>query len=141
MPPVVQAQGPPVPYAQQRALIPATRMEFPTQRLWAFSIFVLLQALKAADFWRAYMAAYPEQHGSPLGKWCLVDIIYLFALYFAQIPWLQFSLLKTVLLSISLCYIDFLAFSIPIVSGEQMDTDMSFSNAGCFLVRLWLCAV
>lgn len=116
MPPVVQAQGVPVPYAHQRALIPATRMEFPTQRLWAFSIFVLLQALKAADFWRAYMAAYPDQHSGLLIKWWFIDFIYLLALYFAQIPWLQFSLLKTLLLSAFLCWIDFLVFTAPIVS-------------------------
>ncbi|CAO0793001.1 unnamed protein product [Mucor circinelloides] len=114
MPPVVQAQGVPVPYAHQRALIPATRMEFPTQRLWAFSIFVLLQALKAADFWRAYMAAYPDQHSGLLIKWWFIDFIYLLALYFAQIPWLQFSLLKTLLLSAFLCWIDFLVFTAPI---------------------------
>ncbi|KAL9555078.1 hypothetical protein MBANPS3_002531 [Mucor bainieri] len=113
MPPTVQVQGAPVPYAQQRALIPATRMEFPTQRLWAFSIFILLQALKAADFFRAYMAAYPEQYSSFLYRWCVIDMVYMAALYFAQIPWLQFSLLKTAFLCFVLIWIDALVFTIP----------------------------
>lgn len=116
MPASVQGQGAPVPYAHQIALIPSSRMEFPIQRRWAAAIFVLLQTLKISDLWKVYTAAYPEQYNGILMKWFLIDAAYLIALYIAKIPWLQFSLLKTILLSFFMFWVDFMLFAMPIVS-------------------------
>lgn len=116
MPPVNQVQARPVPYAHQIALIPNTRMEFPTQRRWAVAIFVVLQSCKIVDLFKVYTAAYPDQYNGILMKWFLIDAAYLVSLYIAKIPWLQFSLLKTILLTILVFWVDFMLFAMPIVS-------------------------
>ncbi|CEP16331.1 hypothetical protein [Parasitella parasitica] len=112
MPPL--AQRPPVPYAHQIALIPNTTIEFPTQRLWAASIFTLLQSIKIIDIFRVYTAAYLDQYNGILIKWFFIDAAFLWALYMVKIPWLQFSFLKTVLLIFTMFWVDFIAFAMPI---------------------------
>ncbi|KAI9250213.1 hypothetical protein BDA99DRAFT_564180 [Phascolomyces articulosus] len=100
--------------AHQRALIPSTSIEFPTQRLYAISIFVGLQALKIFDIYSIYTAAYPEQHSGTFFKWWIIDAMYMIALWIVQIPWLQFSVFKTGGLTLILFFIDLLIFGIPI---------------------------
>jgi nucleoporin POM152 len=108
--------------AQRRALIPSSRMEFPIQRRWAFSIFVLLQAWKAADLLVIFTATYPEQYNSYLAKWWFIDSIYLVALHVAKIPWLQFTVLKTTFLIFLLMFVNFIVFALPIVrSFKQLE--------------------
>ncbi|KAI7879844.1 uncharacterized protein EV154DRAFT_450858 [Mucor mucedo] len=91
--PTEQSNG--IPAAHRRALIPPSQMEFHNQRLYAISIFVLLQAWKLADLLLVHSATYPEQHQGTLLKWCLIDATYFVALHVAKIPWLQFPFWKT----------------------------------------------
>lgn len=104
-----------IPFTHQRALIPASTIEFPTQRLYATSAFILLQALKLYDVYLVYTAHYPEEQSSKLLKWWAFDCLYLFVLWIMQIPWLQFSKFKTIALAILLATIDLFIFSIPSV--------------------------
>ncbi|KAI9476070.1 MAG: hypothetical protein EXX96DRAFT_527054 [Benjaminiella poitrasii] len=108
-------RGGPVPVTHQLALIPSSRMEFPTQRRWAASIFVLLQSWKIADLWLVYTAAYPEQYSGMLAKWWLIDTIYLLCLHIAKIPWLQFSIIKTTLLTFFMLWLNFAIFVTPTI--------------------------
>ncbi|CEI90593.1 hypothetical protein RMCBS344292_04914 [Rhizopus microsporus] len=110
-----QQQGRPVPLAHTRAFIPSSTIDFPVQRRWAVSIFVLLQAWKATDLFTVYQAAYPEQYNGIFFKWFLIDAIYMLALYIAKIPWLQFSALKTIFLTMLLFWINLILFSVPSV--------------------------
>ncbi|KAI7906649.1 uncharacterized protein BX663DRAFT_483356 [Cokeromyces recurvatus] len=112
-PPPRQQPGGPVSEAHRLALIPSSRMEFPTQRRWAVSIFVLLQSWKITDLWLAYTAAYPEQYSGILMKWWLIDTIYLLCLHVAKIPWLQFSVIKTLLLTLFMLWLNFVLFVAP----------------------------
>jgi hypothetical protein len=102
--------------ASQRALIPSTTIEFPIQRRWAASIFVLIQALKCVDLFALYTAEYPELYDGIVSKWLLIDALYFFALYFARIPWLQFSFFKTCLLIVLLTLLNLFLFAYPTVS-------------------------
>lgn len=113
-----------IPFTHQRALIPASTIEFPTQRLYATSAFILLQALKLYDVYLVYTAHYPEEQSSKLLKWWAFDCVYLFVLWIMQIPWLQFSKFKTIALAILLATIDLFIFSIPSVSMLYGDMDM-----------------
>ncbi|KAG1471634.1 hypothetical protein G6F56_002012 [Rhizopus delemar] len=108
-------QGRPIPQAHRRALIPPSVIDFPVQRRWAVSIFVALQAWKVADLFSVYRATYPEQYNGIMLQWCLIDALYIFALYIAKIPWLQFSGLKTLILAFLLLWIDLALFSVPSV--------------------------
>lgn len=101
--------------AHQRALIPQSRLDFPTQRLYAIAIFGALQAFKAFDTYKAYTAPYPEQYNGAFLKWWLIDFGYLVALWIVQIPWLQFSALKTIALAFLMGILDLLLFAIPLV--------------------------
>ncbi|KAI9311595.1 hypothetical protein BX666DRAFT_1996701 [Dichotomocladium elegans] len=102
-----------IPLTHQRALIPASFIEFPTQRLYAISAFVLLQAFKLYDVFLVYYAHYPEEYNGILLKWWLVDAMLLLALWILQIPWLQFSFFKTGWLIAFLMGVDVLLFSLP----------------------------
>ncbi|KAI8880506.1 hypothetical protein K501DRAFT_191122 [Backusella circina FSU 941] len=101
--------------ASQRAFIPSSTLEFPIQRRWAASIFVLIQALKCVDLFALYTAEYPELYDGIVSKWLLFDALYFIILYFARIPWLQFSLFKTILLIVLMSLLDLFLFAYPTV--------------------------
>lgn len=105
-----------MPEAHRIALIPSSTMEFPVQRLWALSIFAGLQAWKVADLLLTYTASNVEQHSNVVFKWACIDTLYLFALYIARIPWLQFSIAKTVMLWLGFLLFNNVAFVDPTVS-------------------------
>ena len=98
--------------AHQRALIPSTSIEFPTQRLYAISIFIALQALKLFEA----CTVNPEQHTYSWFKWLIIDCSYLFALWIVQIPWLQFTVTKTIIYGFILGLLDLAVFRVAIVS-------------------------
>lgn len=100
-----------IPATHMRPLIPASRMEFHTQRLYAVSIFVLLQAWKLADLLLVNFASNPEQHQGFLYKWVLIDTCYFVALHVAKVPWLQFSIWKTSFLIVMVSLINSLLFA------------------------------
>lgn len=111
---------PSISAAHQRALIPSSSLEFPTQRLYAISIFVLLQALKLYDAYGAHLSSHLEQYSGILLKWWFIDSVYMFALWVLQIPWLQFSGLKSICLALLLILIDLLIFTISPVSTKSI---------------------
>lgn len=105
-----------IPASHRRALIPSSRVEFHLQRRYAAAFFAGLQAWKVSDLLYVYTAAYPEQQSGVLAKWLLIDTCYLIALFIAQIPWLQFTLVKTIFLSILLAFSNITLFAAPAVS-------------------------
>lgn len=125
-PPQQQRQGGGIPVAHARALIPASRMEFHIQRQWAAALFVLLQAWKVTDLFLVYNASYPEQYSGILAKWWFIDFIYFSALYIAKIPWLQFTLIKTLLLTFGMLWLDWTIFAMP-----------AAGLTGVFIKTLW----
>lgn len=112
--------------AHRRALIPSSRMEFPVQRRWAFSIFVFLQAWKVADLFVIFTASYPEQYNNYLLKWWLIDTLYLIALHVAKIPWLQFTVLKTTVLILLMMFANFIVFALPIVNFKLHTSPLNY---------------
>ncbi|KAF7728475.1 hypothetical protein EC973_006028 [Apophysomyces ossiformis] len=117
-----------LPAAHQRALIPPSTLEFPSQRLYALSIFVAAQALKLYDVYGAYWASYPEQYSGVLLKWWLIDTLYMLLLWVVKIPWLQFSGLKTMLLTLVLITFDVVLFSLPSVALSGALVKMFFGE-------------
>jgi nucleoporin POM152 len=101
---------------EARALISPSTIEFPTQRLWACSIFVLLQSLKALDFFALYGSRFPDQYSGITFRWCVIDTIFMLVLHLVKIPWLQFRLLKTVLLTLLMCWLNMSIYSFTAVS-------------------------
>ncbi|ORX58777.1 hypothetical protein DM01DRAFT_1282670 [Hesseltinella vesiculosa] len=105
-----------MPSAQQRALISPTRIDFPTQRLIATLIFVSLQSYKVYHLVAASLISHSYAYSGLFWKWMLYDCIYIFALYVARIPWLQFSILKSIFLVSLLWSVDMCMFVGPAVS-------------------------
>ena len=102
--------------AHQRALIPSTSIEFPTQRRYAMSILIALQGFKLFEAITINSALHPEQHTYSFLKWLFIDCLYLIALWIVQIPWLQFTFNKTIFFGLVLFLLDLLVFRIPLVS-------------------------
>ncbi|KAI7857423.1 hypothetical protein BDC45DRAFT_459107 [Circinella umbellata] len=102
--------------AHQRALIPSTSIEFPTQRLYAMSILIALQGFKLFEAITINSALHPEQHTYSFLKWLFIDCLYLIALWIVQIPWLQFTFNKTIFFGLVLFLLDLLVFRIPLAA-------------------------
>lgn len=117
-----------VPLAHQRALIPPSFIDFPLQRLIATTIFTLLQTLKIFYAFRNLTTSYPEQFDST-GWLTLLDIVFVLCLYICRIPWLQFSLLKSLVLIMTFTMFNTLVFVGPVVS----------ENSYVFCA-IWLCS-
>jgi nucleoporin POM152 len=129
-----------IPAAHRRARIPSSRMEFHVQRRWAAAIFAALQAYKMTDLVLVYAAVYPEQHGGLLLKWLFYDTAYLIALFFVQIPWLQFTLVKTLFLITFMVIFNVVLFTVPTVSSVTiLPADLSDNFFYCYIGRFdWI---
>ncbi|KAI8884436.1 hypothetical protein K501DRAFT_217462 [Backusella circina FSU 941] len=124
---------------EAKALIPPSLIEFPAQRLWACSIFILLQALKAIDFFALYGSRFPDQYSGIVFKWCMIDAVFLFVLYYARIPWLQFRLWKTIVLALFMFLLNLSVYSftatsigavlIKLILGDRYTQKFGISNA------------
>ncbi|EWC45052.1 hypothetical protein DRE_06332 [Drechslerella stenobrocha 248] len=87
--------------------IPTSVIDAPTQRLYACSLFVLLQAYKLSDIWKLY--AMDDDSISELWfilKWVAIDGVFLRLLPLLQIPWLTFSAYATALQIILMSFAD-----------------------------------
>ncbi|KAI8979759.1 hypothetical protein BDF20DRAFT_835729 [Mycotypha africana] len=113
MPPPQQRGRPRLTEAERKALIPSSTMEFAIQRRWAVTIFVCLQAMKIADVFRRFTAAYPEQYEGLVLKWWMLDALYFIILHIAKIPWLQFTPLKTIFLICVMLVTNFILLAVP----------------------------
>ncbi|GAA5817575.1 hypothetical protein MFLAVUS_011123 [Mucor flavus] len=127
MPP--QQTGGSVPAAHMRALIPSSVMEFHLQRQYATAIFVALQAWKIKDLFAVYFTAYPELYNGIISKWWFIDAFFLIALYIAKIPWLQFTIMKTICLMFIACAFDLSVFSVSTVGFSGLFLNMMFGNS------------
>lgn len=67
----------------------ALRADPPARRLYAFSLFALLQGLKAYDFLALRASSNPSLAWF-LTKWFLLDTCFIYALPYLDIPWLRF---------------------------------------------------
>ncbi|KAI9491678.1 hypothetical protein BDB00DRAFT_831699 [Zychaea mexicana] len=125
--------------AHQRALIPSTSIEFPTQRLYALSIFVVLQTVKLTDLLQVnFAASYPEEYAGIFIRWWILDALYMAVLWIVQIPWLQFSSLKTMLIIAGFFFLDlflfvfqpvaFFGFLLKVILGESQSQQMGVSK-------------
>ncbi|KAI8973029.1 hypothetical protein BDB01DRAFT_749580 [Pilobolus umbonatus] len=111
---------PGTPEAHRRAFISSTTMEFPVQRRWAASIFILLQAWKLSDLLLTYTSTDPTLSSTHMVKWWIYDTLYLIVLYIMRIPWLQFSLLKTIVLIFTLLMTNLILFVMPTFSMSSL---------------------
>ncbi|ORZ14614.1 hypothetical protein BCR42DRAFT_417294 [Absidia repens] len=100
------------PLAHQRALIPSSVMNFPLQRLMATTVLVFLQAIKIYYVARIITATTPELYDDSY-RWCsFLDAMFIVALYIFRIPWLQFTLLKSLILIAGSIFINGMIFSL-----------------------------
>ncbi|KAK6352699.1 hypothetical protein TWF730_009510 [Orbilia blumenaviensis] len=87
--------------------IPVSVIDAPTQRLYACSIFILIQAYKFIEIGRLYSA--DDDSVSELWlilKWVAVDGVFLRLLPLLRIPWLTFSTYATVIQIILISMVD-----------------------------------
>lgn len=77
-------------------LIPERIADAPTQRFYATSLFVFLQALKFYDYIQLYGAP-PSAETIFAIKWIGIDAVFLFLIPKLKIPWLSFGLAATFL--------------------------------------------
>ncbi|ORZ08960.1 hypothetical protein BCR42DRAFT_382174 [Absidia repens] len=134
-----------VPLAHQRALIPPSLIDFPLQRLIATTIFMSLQTLKIFYAFRNLTTSYPEQYHGTTGWITLLDIIFILVLYICRIPWLQFSLLKSLLLIMTFTMFNTLVFVGPVsllnvgilkfFFGDSLGKQLSVSRAKLINVK------
>ncbi|KAI8060399.1 uncharacterized protein B0P05DRAFT_557984 [Gilbertella persicaria] len=123
-----QQRDRPVPAAHKIALIPPSVMEFPVQRRWAATIFAALLAWKATQFISLWTSSDPELYSRVLFKSFLLDTLYFSVLYIVKIPWLQFSLLKTLLLIFGMYGIGACTFSLPFLGVSTLLTKGIFGD-------------
>jgi hypothetical protein len=92
------------------ARIPLDYCDGPTQRLYAVSAFVILQAFKVS-YWlgisRSDYAA--EFFGFIL--WLLLDIAFLMALNYLRIPWMELPVIRLVVAVFTLTIINYVLFT------------------------------
>ena len=77
--------------APQGMMIPETVADAPTQRFYASSLFVFLQALKFYDYIQLYGAPASAETFFAI-KWIAIDAAYLLLIPKLRIPWLSFGL-------------------------------------------------
>lgn len=107
-------------------LIPERIADPPTQRFYATSLFILLQALKFHDYIQLYGAPASAETTFAV-KWIAIDATFLFLIPKLKIPWLSFGLAATFLQITIIGIFDiFLSARIP----------FSFSAIGATLLKL-----
>ncbi|OBZ91822.1 hypothetical protein A0J61_00138 [Choanephora cucurbitarum] len=129
MPPPPPPQGRPVPAAHRRALIPSAFMEFPVQRRWAAAVFMALVGWKLTQFIALWTSSDPELYSRVLIKSFFFDAAYFFGLYIVKIPWLQFSLVKTLFLIFCTYGIEVCTFSLPFLGVSSLVAQGIFGDA------------
>jgi nucleoporin POM152 len=91
-----QAAAAPPPIAPTDMVISEAIADAPTQRFYAISLFVFLQALKFYDLLQLYAPGFggPSETAFTV-KWIAIDAVYLFLIPKLRIPWLSFGLVMT----------------------------------------------
>ncbi|KAI7869276.1 hypothetical protein BDF14DRAFT_1783098, partial [Spinellus fusiger] len=111
------------------ARISPLKIDFPTQRYYAAAIFTLLQAMKIYDAWQKYYSTGLLTPGENAFMWCICDVLFMTILWFVRIPWLQFTELKTVLLSLILILMNFILFAMPVAAMTSAYIKILFGDA------------
>ncbi|KAJ1982450.1 hypothetical protein H4R34_001709 [Dimargaris verticillata] len=83
--------------AAARPVIPTHIIDGPQQRLYAISLFALLQALKLANAWDLTQAATTATGAGLFAKWLLIDGVWVGLVWLLRIPWFQYPTLWYVL--------------------------------------------
>jgi len=100
------------------ARIPLDYCDGPTQRMYAVSAFVFLQAVKLY-YWlgiaRSDYAA--EFFGFIL--WLAVDVMFLMALNYLRIPWLELPVIRLIIALFILTVLNFVLFTAREVNGSR----------------------
>lgn len=114
---------------QSNARIPLEYCDGPTQRIYAVSAFVFLQAMKLY-YWlgiaRSDYAA--EFFGFIL--WLALDVAFLMALNYLRIPWLELPVIRMLIALFTLAIINFVLFTASEVKTIQ-DYSTGTKNVAC----------
>ncbi|KAI9025011.1 hypothetical protein CLU79DRAFT_745847 [Phycomyces nitens] len=105
-----------IPPSHLLARIPSSKIDFPTQRYYAASIFILLQALKLYNAWKDYHSFDPETSDSNLLRWSSYDVLYMLIIWYIRIPWLQITKFKAIFISLALVSLNLFMFVIPVAA-------------------------
>lgn len=106
------------PEADSGPLIPIDWLDAPSQRFYAFAVYLALTSWRIYD-WNTLQDS-EEQSLGLFMKWLIIDGIYFFGLPVLRIPWLEWSSLATLLLFMSHAVADgmlMFRISIPIFAG------------------------
>ncbi|KAF5323559.1 hypothetical protein D9611_005631 [Ephemerocybe angulata] len=91
-----------------KSLIPETYVDYPSQRLYTISVWLLCQTVKFTDFIR--YISYGSDSLSLCGKWLLFDTLFITALAFLRIPRLTYSKPSIALIVLGLGLVDSILF-------------------------------
>ncbi|KAG6089329.1 hypothetical protein E4U15_003351 [Claviceps sp. LM218 group G6] len=99
--------------ANNQPRIPLTFVDAPSQRLYAFAVYIILWAWKIYD----WLQVIEEGDASFLlfFKWIIIDFAFLFGLPELKIPWLELSQFTSVILFVGHLVLNYmLMFNIPV---------------------------
>jgi nucleoporin POM152 len=88
LPPAPENATAPTGAPDSQPLIPLTIIDAPSQRFYAFAIYVALFGWRLYDYLQVQDNG---AHASYFFKWAAIDAIYLFSLPHLRIPWLELS--------------------------------------------------
>ncbi|KAJ1975955.1 hypothetical protein H4R35_002910 [Dimargaris xerosporica] len=89
-----------------RPVIPTHIVDGPQQRLYAISLFALLQALKLVNAWDLTKATTTATGTGFFAKWLLIDGVWVGLVWLLRIPWFQYPTLWYVLAVVGLLIIN-----------------------------------
>ena len=112
------SEGRPKPSRTTQSVIPLALLDAPTQRSYAFLVYVLLCS------WKIYDWIWLVEDGTEsfwlFMKWIAIDFIFLFGLPELRIPWLELSQpLVVAIFLLHFVFDYFLMFSIPVCPSRQ----------------------
>jgi len=89
--------------------IPLNYCDGPTQRLYAVSAYVALQALKLSYWLELFHSVYAaEENGFIL--WLLIDIAFIMALYYLRIPWMELPPVRLAIAVVAAAIMNYVLF-------------------------------
>ncbi|KAG0254416.1 hypothetical protein DFQ27_006850 [Actinomortierella ambigua] len=109
--------------------IPLELCDGPTQRLYAFSAFVLLQALKLWYWMGIARADYAAEFFGFI-LWLSLDVLFLVLINYLRIPWLELPFLRLVLAFFTLTIINFVLFTAREISPTAIAASSAYKVWG-----------
>ncbi|KAI0036593.1 hypothetical protein K488DRAFT_40635 [Vararia minispora EC-137] len=96
--------------ASQPSLIPEKYLDVPSQRLYAISLALLIQAIKIFDFFQYLFSSYSGYTSNFGRKWVFVDLLFCLGLSQLRIPKLNYPIAVVILQILGLWTLDGLLF-------------------------------